>query len=730
MTHSFIPSSLTVSGEAASSSAAQVSATSVSSPPLLSQLTTWVELGALRSLDLALARFIQQQLPHSTELLLLSVALVSERNAHGHVCLDLNAALAAPKSLLSALKRAPLEGVSENPARDELSTRLTGLSLSTWLAELTASQAVENRLGLNNPPLDSAHSCELGDSPLVLAGSAARPLLYLRRYWLYEQKIKAALHQRLSVQQHLPQDTTQQLLAALFPDASAQASVPALATDWQKVACLLAARSHFAIITGGPGTGKTTTVVKLLALLQGLRLSQQQAPLQIHLAAPTGKAAARLSESIAGSVAKLPLPTELAEDLRSSIPTAVTTLHLLLGSLPNTRHFRHHATHPLPTDLVVVDEASMMDVEMMARLVEALPSHARLILLGDKDQLSSVEAGSILGDLCQTAEGAHYTTATQTWIKQLSNEDIPDAFIDPKGSALAQATCMLRHSYRFSAHPGIGELANQVNLGVATPASLNAIFESQPQSLHNLRLASHQSQIDLAPLARLAVAGYQDYLTVIHEQQPELKHEQGKDAEASKIANKAALTAWARQVFAAHNQFQLLTAVRQGTLGVENLNRLIFSALQKKQQVPSGKPVWYSGRPLLVTRNDYSLKLMNGDIGICLHWPGQGLRVAFPDGEQGIRWVLPSRLQGVETVFAMTVHKSQGSEFTHTALVLPDYPNPVLTKELIYTGITRSKEKFTLVHSKDSVLQQALHSQVARASGLTAAWSADHLVNR
>ncbi|WP_227875036.1 exodeoxyribonuclease V subunit alpha [Oceanisphaera profunda] len=680
---------------------------STASPAVLSQLTTWVELGALRSLDLALARFIAQQLPHSSELLLLSVALVSERNAHGHVCLDLTAALAAPKLLLSAVKNAP-DGVSENQARDELSARLTNLSLSAWLAELSASGAVETRISSDTSDGDS----KLGDTPLVLAGSAERPLLYLRRYWLYEQKIKAALNLRLAVHHSLPNAPTQRLLAALFPPVSATVAVPELATDWQKVACLLAARSHFAIITGGPGTGKTTTVVKLLALLQGLRLTNQEAPLQIHLAAPTGKAAARLSESIAGSVAQLPLPSDLAEPLRNSIPKEVTTLHRLLGSLPNTRHFRHHATNPLPTDLVVVDEASMMDVEMMAQLVDALPGHARLILLGDKDQLASVEAGSILGDLCQTADVAHYTPTTQDWITQLSNESLSDEFIDPKGSALQQATCMLRHSYRFSAHPGIGELAHQVNSGLATPASLTAIFDRQSHSLHNLRLpaASNQYFIDLAPLARLAVAGYQDYLTLA-KRPPQLTSDPD--------ANVAALNSWALAVFVAHNQFQLLTAVRQGTFGIDNLNQLIFKALQKKQLLPDGEPLWYSGRPLLVTRNDYSLKLMNGDIGICLYWPGVGLRVAFPDGEQGIRWVLPSRLQGVETVFAMTVHKSQGSEFTHTALVLPDYGNPVLTKELIYTGITRSKEKFTLIHSKDAVLQQALHSQVKRASGLT-----------
>lgn len=668
--------------------------TSSQTSALLASLATWVEMGALRSLDLALARFIKQQLPDSSDALLLAVALVSERNAHGHVCLDLHAALQQPQLLLSAVKQAP-EASSDNPARDELSAQLGQLTVASWVAALSASPAVEICIG---------NLSEQSGSPLVLAGSAEQPLLYLRRYWQYEQQIKAALAERLAVPNTLSESTTQTLLASLFPATNVPTS-----TDWQKVACLLAARSNFAIITGGPGTGKTTTVVKLLALLQGLRLSNQETSMQIHLAAPTGKAAARLSESIAGSIERLQLPAHLAADIKAKIPKEVTTLHRLLGSRPNTRDFRHHAANPLPTDLVVVDEASMMDVEMMARLVDALPSTARLILLGDKDQLASVEAGSILGDLCQTADAAHYTPATQAWIQQLSGEQLADQFIDAQGTAPQQATCMLRYSYRFSAHPGIGELASQINSGQATAKSLKVSFAKHPDSLHSVQLqaASDTYSIQLAPLEKLAVEGYQGYLTTLKALQP-----------TQATANPETLQEWALNVFAAHNQFQLLTAMRRGVFGVENLNQLICKALKRKALLPEGELLWYSGRPLLVTRNDYSLKLMNGDIGICMEWPGKGLRVAFPDGKQGIRWVLPSRLQAVETVFAMTVHKSQGSEFTHTALVLPEYGNPVLSKELIYTGVTRSKEQFTLVHSSDAVLQQALQTRIERASGL------------
>src|SRR5699024_650381 len=218
--------------------------------------------------------------------------------------------------------------------------------------------------------------------------------------------------------------------------------------DWQKIACLLAAKNRFAIITGGPGTGKTTTVVRLLALLQGLNLHQGLPALRIHLAAPTGKAAARLSESIAKSVSDL----NTHQEIKDQVPTTASTLHRLLGTQPNSRHFRHHVANPLPTDCVVVDEASMMDVEMMAQLVDALPPQARLILLGDKDQLASVEAGSVLGDLCHTAEQGHYTPATQQTVQALSGETISAEHVNAEGPAIAQATSMLRHSYRFDKH--------------------------------------------------------------------------------------------------------------------------------------------------------------------------------------------------------------------------------------------------------------------------------------
>jgi len=691
----------------------------------LAQLESWAEKGALRLLDVALTRFIAEQIPQASDALLLATALLSERNGHGHVCLDLQAVLAEPELQLNEDEQAELSAteVAEPSVAQQLASWVKGWTLHGWVEQLLATAAVADKRNVS-----AASNIKADASPLVLAGNQAKPLLYLRRYWVYEQQIQHAIQERLVVQQDLPLEATRQLLDQLFTDFKPSENQP---VDWQKIACALAAHRGFGIITGGPGTGKTTTVVRLLALLQGLQALAGKAPLVIRLAAPTGKAAARLSESLAGSVAKVNLPDELAV-CRDAIPTEVSTLHRLLGSQFGTRHFRHRAGNPLAADLVVVDEASMIDVEMLACLLDALTPETRLILLGDKDQLASVEAGSVLGDFCQSAEIGNYTSATQAWLEEVTGQRLPSAMLNEQGGLLAQATSMLRHSYRFHAYPGIGELAKLVNSGQATQAELEKVFAkhqregeaiSATANLELIKLAkpdfkkSATEQKDpLAPLKNLVRKGYSGYLTTLLEQQPASDERE-------------ALDAWALAIFDAHQKFQLLTSVRRGVWGVEALNQMTLTALKqvdKFKDLLAGNQLWYSGRPVLVTRNDYSLKLMNGDLGICLEWPQTAnsfskkkiLRVAFPDGKGGVRWVLPSRLQGVETVFAMTVHKSQGSEFTHTALVLPSADNPVLTKELLYTGITRSSQAFTLIYSDKNVLESALKKKVERASGL------------
>ncbi|WP_176330022.1 exodeoxyribonuclease V subunit alpha [Oceanospirillum sanctuarii] len=702
--------------------------------PLIQQLEIWQEAGAIRALDLAFARFIRQQVPEADcpDAVLLAVALVSERTAHGHVCLDLLQAQQEPAGLLSPVSE---ERLRELVGR-QLRSQLNAVSLTQWLEQLTACSAIEDL----RDQLDTDVVLARGNQPLVLTGSTERPLLYLRRYWQYEQEVRRGIEQRLVPLE--VSDKIQPLMQIVFGPEPDQ-----LVPNWQKVACGLSARSGFSIITGGPGTGKTTTVVRLLALLQGLELAEGEPPLVIRLAAPTGKAAARLNESIAGSVQRLNLnlealsadarglfPQDLpADQWQASIPTEVSTLHRLLGSQANTRHFRHNRANPLPADIVVVDEASMVDVEMMARLMDALRPGARLILLGDKDQLASVEAGSVLGDLCQQAEAGHYSKKSCAYVASSTGQLIGEEYqatqetlaLPKLARMLSQATTMLRHCYR-SEGQGLLDFAAWVNQqGVLDfgLAGLQGYFRQFTDELNALELPLIQEQHrDWSAFDQLILTGYQPYLQKLNELERVLA-----DSEQS-VSTEQALESWVLKLFEQHKKFQLLCAVRQGDFGVEGLNLRIRQLLANRRLIDAGEQQWYSGRPVLVTQNDYSLKLMNGDIGICLQLPqgneetaGSGIspfRVAFPDGKGGIRWVLPSRLQGVETVFAMTVHKSQGSEFEHTALILPDKVNAVLTKELLYTGITRSKKMFTLITPEQKVLEMALKQKISRASGL------------
>ncbi len=657
---------------------------------LLALLGRWVERGWLRALDKAFVAFLAEQAPQADPLVLLAAALTSHQLGHGHVCLDLGQTLEAPDFALSLPPEGdPLKGALLLP-----STLLANLDIEAWRRTVEASELVASA----SDPAAAAQQ-----RPLVLAGQR----LYLRRYWAYERRIDQALRLRLAHLEPVAGDLPARLTHLFGSPAAGR-------IDWQKLACALATRRSFSIVTGGPGTGKTTTVVRLLALLQGPAVEAGK-PLRIRLAAPTGKAAARLTESISGQVQQLDVPLSV----RERIPVEVTTVHRLLGSRPGTRHFRHHHGNLLPLDVLVVDEASMIDLEMMANLLDALPLRARLVLLGDKDQLASVEAGAVLGDLCRDAEAGRYSPATLEWLQQVSGEPLAASGLEVGSEAeypLAQQVVMLRHSRRFGEDSGIGRLANLVNAQEAEPARA-LLRGGQFADLFALSIKGEQDQALQALLldGHRQARGYRHYFQTLHQQRPA----------ASTALGDRLWEGWARQVLDAFDTFQLLCAVRKGPWGVEGLNQRATQALLGAGLIDNDHQ-WYEGRPVLMTRNDYGLGLMNGDIGITLRLPEtddhtrQVLRVAFPrnDGTGGVRFILPSRLNDVETVYAMTVHKSQGSEFEHTALVLPDALNPVLTKELIYTGITRAKQWFTLIEPRAGVFEEAARRKVKRLSGL------------
>ncbi|CAD6879686.1 Exodeoxyribonuclease V alpha chain (EC 3.1.11.5) [Methylomonas albis] len=646
---------------------------------VIDSMQHWVAKGWLSHLNRAFVGFLLDLDPAASDPVLWAGALVSHQLDRGEVYLDL-AKLCEQPGMTLAIPADDAWAIEQDAAAAELA-RLKVYSLEVWQAALSQSRLV---------------SSGAGDTPLILAGNR----LYLRRYWRYEQITQACIMQRLQpARDSLPVSLVARLQTLFSASSESQ--------DWQKIACILALRARFAIITGGPGTGKTTTLTKLLALLIELAQQESDKPkhLNILLAAPTGKAAARVSESIAKALDNLAID----DSIKQAIPRKASTLHRLLGSRHDSRRFLHNRHNPIVADIVIVDEASMIDLEMMASLLEALPINAQLILLGDKDQLASVEAGSVMGDLCRGAEHAAYVAETLAWIAAYAGEQLK-ATAAP-GSAINQQTVMLRHSHRFDAHSGIGQLAQAVNRGDALQAQAILIDTAQYPDLlpkphaEYIALRQHPSPDAANSLLRKLVInsgdatrrGYGYYLAQINNGRPD---------------NAERYDEWAMQVLTAFDTFQVLSALRKGPWGVEGLNQRIEEWLFAKAK----QALWYEGRPVMITRNDYNLGLMNGDIGIALRDSSGKLKVAFPSADAGIdpsanlkiRWISPMRLPDVETAFAITVHKSQGSEFNHVALVLPENISPVLTRELIYTGITRAKQHFSLLESSDGVFAKAI----------------------
>lgn len=647
---------------------------------LLAELQAWAEAGWLRRLDSAFARFVLELCPDAGAPVVLAAALTAHLEGQGHACLLVEDLLHDAEALLGwpAAAQAPLWALmSTLPAHG-----------ADWLQALRASPLVSVVGAAEQSSPDT------GVPPLVLQSQR----LYLRRYWRHEQAVAAGLRQRLLTPQAVDEAAARHWLDALFPDAGSTGP------DWQKLACALALRSGLMLVTGGPGTGKTFTAARLLALLFAVDPAPQR--LRVALAAPTGKAAARLRQAMADALAAL--PPALAEapplrDLAARLGPA-HTLHRLLGARPETRRFRHDAAHPLPLDVLIVDEASMVHLEMMAALLQALPPQARLVLLGDKDQLASVEAGAVLGDLCHGTEAGRYGPATAAFALAVAGQALPAAFVTG-GPPLAQQTVMLRHSHRFGGP--IGELAAAVNRGDALQAA-NLLKATPLAALHWLEAPSAAAVVRLAVDGRTgAEGGYTGYLQVMRQ-----RPENGDTADATVFQD------WVLLVLDAFDRFRLLCAVRDGEWGTVALNAAVERALASAGGCVRHGPV-FEGRPVMVTRNDPALGVFNGDIGITLRpaTPGAPLRVYFRDGT-GLRSVAASRLPGAETAFAMTVHKSQGSEFEHTVLVLPSEASRVLTRELVYTGVTRARRQFTLVTGRSAALAAALAQRTRRAGGL------------
>jgi exodeoxyribonuclease V alpha subunit len=672
----------------------------------LSLLNAWTDLGWLRRLDSAMAAFVHDLDPLAPPAVLVASALLTHMEGRGHSCLPLAPLVSQPKDLLA------WPGDS-HAALDRCWAALP-VRHPDWTAALLASPLV--RQAFAQP--SAAHPQAQADcgQPLVLGGSAEAPLMFLRRYWHDEQTVASSILARTRALRAVDSAAARGWLDKLFPARSAPAApdqlVPDAAPDWQKIACALALRAGLTVITGGPGTGKTYTAARLLALQ--LAMHGSASPLKVALAAPTGKAAARLRQSIDDSLKSLQV--SLGEDLDLDALTRrigpAKTVHALLGARPGTRQFKHNAAHPLDLDLLIVDETSMVHLEMMAALLAALPATARLILLGDKDQLASVEAGAVLGDLCVGAEDEGYPQSTLDYVQATTGIGLGLSQAPARSTALAQQTVMLRHSRRFGSV--IGQLALAVN---SCPADAPLRWPALPdaasaQDRHSVwRLQPPQARPD--SVLKLAVQGraqasvsYANYLGLINARPPAV------------LADEVAHRAWAISVLKAFEQFRILCAVHDGPWGDRELNRQVQKALADTGALkPSG--LWFVGRPIMVTRNDAALGVFNGDVGVVLPAPGAGraLRAYFLDGET-LRSVAVSRLAHVETAFAMTVHKSQGSEFEHTVLVLPQGQSEGATKELVYTGITRAKTWLSIVEGEPDALAAAARRRLRRVSGL------------
>jgi exodeoxyribonuclease V alpha subunit len=598
-----------------------------------------IDNGFFSALDRHFAELISRFGGADTHALALAAALVSRVTGNGDVCLDLH-----------AWAGRPIDGL--HPA-------LPCPPLDRWIAALRGCPAV-GRPGERRP--------------LVLDDGNR---LYLHRYWEYENRLAECIRERTGSP---PGDVDAgRLKAAIqlrFADRTGSE------TDWQQVAVAVCLLKRFAVITGGPGTGKTTTVAKILAVWDELNAGR---PTRVMLAAPTGKAAARLKESLRPHTGR---PAQ-ATGGGTAPAEEVYTLHRLLRPVAGTPFFHHHAGNPLPVDLMIVDEVSMVDLALMAKLVEALPEEARLVLIGDRDQLASVEAGSVLGDICGRSRRPGFSLEFGNVIRQVTGQDVP---LGAESRPLHDCIVELQTSHRFAAGSDIGELSRAVNQGDARRA-VEILCRPGDGSVGWLELPADSGGI--AELEALVAAGYAAHRT-----------------EGSPAA-----------VLQELGRFKVLCAHRSGITGVGAVNRLAERLLLRQGRIRinprSGSP-WYPGRPVLITQNDYSLGLFNGDIGVALRDPAEtfeALAVFFADGAGGLRRFLPYRLPDHDTVYAMTVHKSQGSEFEEVLLTLPAKDSPVLSRELVYTALTRARKRITLFGSR-GVLATAIHRRIERTSGL------------
>jgi exodeoxyribonuclease V alpha subunit len=563
--------------------------------------------------------------PGSTNLLLAAV-LTSRATRHGHICLNIN-----------------------HLADKEWMSEFMGNTIPLDLPDLTEIVIELSTSGVVGSP---------GDFQPLILDTGHR--LYLYRYWDYQRRLAEYLVSTAGID-GVASEGIGERLRHYFPEPD----------DWQRIAATVALLRNVCVIAGGPGTGKTRTVCAIIALFIEHSIPKET---KIQIVAPTGKAAVRLQEAVRKAIHELP---DLPPGIADAIPRDASTIHRMLGTIRNSPYFRYNKNNKLDLDLLIIDEASMVDLALMAKVIDALPARTKLILLGDSNQLASVEAGAVLADICSPFGIASFSQKMAEDIAGITGDTLPANIVSDSG--LHDGIVELKKSYRFADRKGIGELAGAINNGEAE----QAIAILQDEQYPDVSWRSISQNAIYAGIIRI----FETYQS------------------ASPSAS-----------FAFFDHERILCAVRSSPLGVRAINTIVDQAIRQRRHVRQNEP-WYAGQPVLITQNDYQVNLFNGDLGILLPNEKEELFAFFIDTAGDFRAVRPFRLPEFEPSYAMTVHKSQGSEFDKVILILPDEDSRVLTRELLYTAVTRASQNVEIWASEE-ILRTAIARKTERASGL------------
>ena len=627
---------------------------SVSSTPSLEQIRQLKSRDGFHDIDLQFADFIINLAGKDEPLLYLAAAVAAYFLRNSHICIDLNR--------ISGTKFPIYENIRTYYNTDLM--QITLPQLDEWREKLAEFSEIVSSNAI---------------TPLILDSSSR---LYLHRYWNYESALAKLIREKCGTKLNRIKTFTPGSISSV---SNYFMNSPTDTVDWQQVAIFAALVNNFTLITGGPGTGKTTVASAILTMLL-----DNDPDLKIKLCAPTGKAAGRLKESIAEELPNLnPKNSETKHKLKE---LESYTIHRLLEGIRLTPHFRRNKNNPLQADIIIIDEASMVSLTLFAKLMDAVPKSARVILLGDKDQLASVEAGAVLANICEISEPNRFSSDFCNAFNSLQKNNKYSLDQTHRSTSLTNSVVLLKKSRRFDDTKGIGLLKNAIN-------------NLDKQSIEEIMKTVHKASDELCllkspdiPDIESKIKTYIDSIT-LKINNSEVKFRDYINAETVEKA------------YQIYSEFRILCSHYVGKYGAKNINNIIHYLLLGSTRNEKGSPV-------MITENNNQLELYNGDIGLI--WPDKdGINKAyFPHlNNEKLRAISISVLPAHDEVYAMTIHKSQGSGFQKVLMILPNVDSPLLTKELIYTGITRAK-KYCEIWANDDVLSKAVLRKTVRDSGL------------